>query len=226
MTASARLLQEALVILVFKHTSQFGSTGKCENTLCLPEPGSTCARGSIGGSWEELEVSALLCIGSPRSSSEVLSSTQFSLNSCSQSGNSCEKSLCTSFDSSFLFWFSVSVDSCSGSPRRSSFVPPLLSDTGVSTSLLSDSESLCSRCWLLWWRLWRGRWTRSGGRTRWYSRNHKWYIVWHIAINSLEFFDEMWFLTAFPVMYVPMFFAEFRQWKHCGSFLKKHNSDE
>ena len=34
------------------------------------------------------------------------------------------------------------MDSCSGSPRSSSFVPPLLSDTGVSTPLLSDTESL------------------------------------------------------------------------------------
>ena len=46
------------------------------------------------------------------------------------------------FGFSFLFWFSVSVDSCNGSPRSSSFVPPLLSDTGVSTPLFSDTESL------------------------------------------------------------------------------------
>ena len=38
-TVPARLLQEALVILVFKHVSQFGSFGgKCGNTQCLPEP--------------------------------------------------------------------------------------------------------------------------------------------------------------------------------------------
>ena len=34
------------------------------------------------------------------------------------------------------------MDSCSGTLRSSSFVPPLLTDTGVSTSLLSDTESL------------------------------------------------------------------------------------
>ena len=33
-TVLARFLQEALVILVFKHISQFGSFGKCVNTLC------------------------------------------------------------------------------------------------------------------------------------------------------------------------------------------------
>ena len=36
----------------------------------------------------------------------------------------------------------------------------------------------------------------------------------------------MWILTAFPVIRKPMFNAEFLQWKHCGSFLMKHNSDE
>ena len=36
----------------------------------------------------------------------------------------------------------------------------------------------------------------------------------------------MWILTAFPVIRIPMFVAEFHQWKHCGSFLKKHNFDE
>ena len=144
----------ALVILVFKHISQFGSFGKCVNTLCIPEPGSTYARGSIGGSWDELEVSALLCIRSPRSSSEVLSSIKFSLNSSSQSGNSCDISLCTCFDSLFLFWFSVSVESCNGSPRSSSFVPPLLSDTGVSSTSVLRFWISVSRCWLLWWRWW------------------------------------------------------------------------
>ena len=61
---------------------------------------------------------------------------------CSQSSNSCEKSLCTSFETLFSVCFSVSVDSCNGSLRSSSFVLPLLSDTGVSTPLFSDTESL------------------------------------------------------------------------------------
>ena len=41
-----------------------------------------------------------------------------------------------------LLFFSVSVDSSSASPRGSSLVPPLLSGTGVSTSLFSDTDSL------------------------------------------------------------------------------------
>ena len=83
----------------------FGSFGKRVSTLCLPEPSSAHARGSIGGSRDELEVSALLCIGSHRSSSEVHSSTKLSVNSCSQSDNSCDISLCTSFDSFFYCGF-------------------------------------------------------------------------------------------------------------------------
>ena len=147
-TIPARLLQEALV-MVFKHISQFGSFGKCENTLCLPEPGSTHARGSIGGSCDEQEVSALLCIGSHRSSSEVLSSTKFSLNSWIQSGNSCVFSLCTSFNSSFLLvvfifcWFMLQVS------------PKLFIRTSTSIWYWSFYISVIwywisvSRCWLL-----------------------------------------------------------------------------
>ena len=118
MTALARLLQEALVVIfVFKQISQFGSFGKCVNALCLPEPGSTFARGSNGSSWDDLEVSALLCIRSPRSSSEVLSSTKFSLNSWSQSCNSCEKYLCTSSDSYLNFGFRVLWIHATGLPE-------------------------------------------------------------------------------------------------------------
>ena len=35
------------------------------NTLCLPEPGSTFARGSTGSSWDDLDVSWLHCSGFP-----------------------------------------------------------------------------------------------------------------------------------------------------------------
>ena len=46
------------------------------------------------------------------------------------------------------------------------------------------------------------------------------------SINSLAITDEMWFLTADPVVCIPMILAEFLQGKHCGSFFKKHNFDE
>ena len=35
------------------------------------------------------------------------------------------------------------MDSCSGSPRRSSFIPPFLSDTGFSVYLLTSSTESC-----------------------------------------------------------------------------------
>ena len=38
------------------------------------------------------------------------------------------------------------------------------------------------------------------------TKNHKWYIVRCIAINSLALFGEMWFLTADPVVGFPMIF--------------------
>ena len=117
------------------------------------------------------------------------------------------------------------MDPCSGSHRSSSFVLPLPSDTGVSTSLLSDTESRWADV-VLWWRWWRGIRRCSKGRTHWYSRKHQWYIGGYIAINSLAISDEMWFLTAFLVIRVPMIFAEFPQGKNCGSFFKMHNCDE
>ena len=116
---------------VFQQISQFGSFGKCVQTLCLPEPGSTFARDSIGDSWEELEVSSFLGRVS-RGSVRLRSSTKFSLKSCSHSSKSYNRSLCTFSSSSFLVLFSVSVGSCSGFPHSSSLVLPPLSCTGFS----------------------------------------------------------------------------------------------
>ena len=61
-------------------------------------------------------------------------STKFSLNSCSQSGNSCNGSLCTSTCPSFLFVFLISVNLCSGFPSNSSLIHLLLSVAGFSVS--------------------------------------------------------------------------------------------
>ena len=79
--------------------------------------------------------------------------------------------------------------------------------------LILDFLYLCSlsvrRCWLLWRRWW---------RCRWRSKNHKWYIVGYIAINLLVIFDEMWFLTAGPVVSIHMILAELPERKNCGVF--------
>ena len=129
-TVPVRVLQEALVIFDFKQISKFGSFGKCVKTLCLPAPGSAFARGSMG--WLGSVLTSLLQV-----------STKFSLNSCSQSGNSCDTSLCTSSRSSFLFLFSVSVESCNGSSRSSSLVLPLLSGSGFSVYALTSKTESC-----------------------------------------------------------------------------------
>ena len=141
-TVPARLLQDALVILVFKQNFTILVLREVRNLV------PRVPRGSVGGSWDELEVCAFLCIRSPRRSSEVPSSIKFSLNSCSPSSKWCDISLCTSRDPSFWFWFSVSVESCSRSPRSSS-LDPLLSCTGFSACLLNI------KYWILWWRWWR-----------------------------------------------------------------------
>ena len=88
---------------------------------------------------EQDEISGLETIGW---AVEVLSSTKFSLNSCSQSGKSCNRSLCTSSRPSFLFVCLVSVGLCIGFPRSSSLVHLLLSGTGFSAHrLTSNTES-------------------------------------------------------------------------------------
>ena len=62
-TVPARLLQEALFMFVFKQDIAFWVLRKVRKTLCLPEPGSTFARGSIGSSRDDMEVSWLPCSG-------------------------------------------------------------------------------------------------------------------------------------------------------------------
>ena len=46
------------------------------------------------------------------------------------------------------------------------------------------------------------------------------------SLIYLPFFGEMWFLTAGPVVGIPMILAEFPERKTCGSFFKKHNCHE
>ena len=81
--------------------------------------------------------------GFHRGSEGLLASTKFSLKSCSQSGNSCFGSLCTSSRPSFLFLFSLSVALCSGFRRSSSLILPLLSGTGLSVYLPTSNAESC-----------------------------------------------------------------------------------
>ena len=47
-----------------------------------------------------------------------------------------------------------------------------------------------------------------------------------IYSNSLAIYGEVWFLTAAPVVRIPMILAELPERKNCESFFKKHNRDE
>ena len=75
-----RLLHGAFVILVLWQISQFRFLGKWVLTLCLPKSTLLAGVGLKDGSWEELACESLR--------SGTLSSTRFSLNSCSHSGMS------------------------------------------------------------------------------------------------------------------------------------------
>ena len=86
------------------------------DTPCVPNPVPLLLAAPLGSSWDELEVSWSLGAGFRRGSKGLLSSTKFSLNSCSQSGRSCNRSLCTSSRPSFLFFFPVAVVLCIGFP--------------------------------------------------------------------------------------------------------------
>ena len=114
-----------------------------------------------------------------------------------------------------IFSLSVSVVSCSGSPRSSAFVPPLLSDTGASTSLFSVTESLLAdvdSCYEVDGEMHGGVVEEALADI---PGTIKWCIVRYIAINSLAISNEMWFLTAEPVVFIPMVLTWFTQWRHC-----------
>ena len=116
-TVPARILQEALVIFVFKQISQFWSFGKCVQTHCAyPNPVPLLLATPLvihEKNWKCLDVHAT---GFHVALQELLSSTKFSLNSCGQSGESCNSSRCTSSSSSFLSGFSVFTGSGNGFP--------------------------------------------------------------------------------------------------------------
>ena len=105
-TVPVRLLQEALVVLVFKQISQFGSFGKNVYTLCLPNQVPLLLAAPLAiheMTWKCLDFHAL---DFSKALLKYFHQPKFFLNSCSQSGNSCDISLCTSSRSSFLL-FSV-----------------------------------------------------------------------------------------------------------------------
>ena len=51
--------------------------------------------------------------------------------------------------------------------------------------------------------------------------DYEWYRVGYIAINSLDISDGMWFLTADPVVSIPMILAELPPRKELREFLQE-----
>ena len=140
-TVAARLLQEALVIFPLQADVATWSESACKLDA-YPNPVPFCSR-PYCISRGELEVSRCPDSGFPRGSEGLRSSTNFSLNSWSQSENSCNRSLCTSSRPSSFFLFSVSVGLCIGFPCSSSLVLPLLSGAGFSVYLSTSNTESC-----------------------------------------------------------------------------------
>ena len=81
----------------------------------------------------------------PMAPKEYFHRPKNSLNSCSQSGNSCKISLCTSWRPSFIFYycFRFLFVYASGFSRSSSPALPLLSATGFAVYLLTSNTESC-----------------------------------------------------------------------------------
>ena len=122
----------------------FSSSSRYRNlVLCKVRVDTKAYPNTVGNSREELEVSRYPRSGFHRGSEGLRSWTKFSLNSCGQSGKSCNRSLCTSSRPSFLFFCSSTVGLRSGFPSGSSLVLPLLYGTGFSVYLLMSNTESC-----------------------------------------------------------------------------------
>ena len=123
----------------------------------------------------------------------------------------------------FAFLIYIFVFGFCGFMQRVS--PKLFTRTSTSFLFWIFGVSVDIKYGILWWRWWRSR--CSWGRTRWWTRNHKWFKVGYITkFNALAISDEMWFLTAGPVVCVPMVLTQLPQGKNCGNFFKKNNFDK
>ena len=171
-----RLLQEALVILVFWQISQFRSSGKWVDV------------GSKDGSWEELACVSL--------HSGILSSTRFSLNSCSHSGISEQNGSHRSLVVFVFIWFLIFV--WLGKRVSPFFLFNMFTWHRYWMEIFPTQVFPCSSLTVAWHSC--GWWSRRAGgrfgtinflslrchgcwskqawgRIRWQTRNHDWYEV-------------------------------------------------
>ena len=140
-TVPARLLQEALVMFVFKQISQFGSFGKCEHVHCAcPSPVPLFfARDSIDNSWEELEVSRCPSAGFPVALKDYFHRPNFLWTLPASPASHARDHSCTS-PSPFLFKFSVFACLGNGFPGNAALTLPLLSPAGFSVPITESCD--------------------------------------------------------------------------------------
>ena len=96
--------------------------------------------------------------------------------------------------------------SCSGSPRSSSLVLPLLG-AGFSVYLLASNTESCDD----------DDGEVGEGVVEEERADHIWYTVGFFAISSLDISEEMWFWTADPVVCIPMVLTDFTMKRTAGA---------
>ena len=148
----------------FLSSSRYRNLGPSESACrhyAYPNPVPLLLATPLDNSWEGLAVSRSLGAGFPRGSEGLNSSTKFSLNSCSQSGNSCKRSLCTSSRPSFLFCvFGFCRFHATGFPVAPHSCFHFFLGTGFSVYLFDIKYGI------LWWRWWQSRCGRCRGTRR------------------------------------------------------------
>ena len=148
--------------------SQFGSFRKCVYTLCLPKPRFHFRSRPIGGSWRWLGnvLTSLLWVSPWLCWSTFINPILSDLHVANQA-----------IHAIFLFVLLLILHFF-GSRGFMQRVSPKLS-TRTSTSFLYwiFGVFVDIKYGILWWRWWRIEWKCSWGRTRPWTKKHKWYIV-------------------------------------------------
>ena len=210
----------------------FGLWGNEYKHCALPKSSRLLDVDSKDTSWEEMTCESL-CSGTS-------SSSKCSLNSCSHSGIS-ELARPESTNNGFSpfhhqHW---KLDTSTGEESISLWSSlsrvPLSLDfavVGEEDELEEDARWLPLLSWRCHWS-WR---MRTGGRTRWQTRNHYRNEVLRLALCPNPVFDEMWFLSVDPLMRASVFIGKLseRCWRilqeciqffdiHCWLFMRLHS---
>ena len=79
---------------------------------------------------------------------------------------------------------------------------------------------------LLSWRCPQSRLSRTGGRTRWQAWNHDRNEVLRVALYPNPVFNETWFLTIDPFIWISVFIAKPSERQYCWRVLEDFHSQE